>query len=1352
MKYIANRIYFAVLFTVFSLCSIAQTNRLHTTQQGLATSNINSLYIDSHRLTWLAGVGSLGYYDGVSFHYLPLTNHETGQPYFQRVMQIKQIDDTHYWLLTNEGLYEFDLFHLHFNRVLLSEKEDIVHGFSTKKMIEVPGKPNMFIISTEGYGIYYFDGQQKKALKEESLKLQKVVEDGFIVTVATDCSGDIWASTISRQLIRIDAKTLTVKPYNVTDEAKEFLKHATVYNILDVKTRRSIYMATDRGILMYDEKDNQLKLLPGSVGKNFQNLLHTSNGQLLAGTDGLGIFTISTDNSIVPFDLSDDLFDLSLGKVRDMVEDDEGNLVFALLQKGLFVMPHHKKDFRYHAISLTGNGRNTSCITDIAVDSHQNYWIATDGAGVFTTKGLKINSAYPINDGLNSLLVQTIVIDNNSRTWIGSYGGGVQVWDGSRFETPEWCRELSGAQVMKMTHDIHNDIIYAATNGRGVYTINIKTQTCERLNYGENQSSWVSDVYFDDDQILWISEIGQVNGWSKNGKRITIPRDIVSTTPNCVTTAFKGNDKRVLVGTSDGLVIYNPNDGSYTRQLNGRNIQSFVIQNDEAWIASKNSIFVMNPKTYHTDVYTSFGGFFLGEFHNRTATDNKAGNLLFGCDNGILCCTPKAIREPQILKGELIFNNVRIAGHPINYSDSTSYLDSHILYATQINLSHKENTFWVSFCVPNLCTPQQIHYEYMLEGYDKDWVPCELTNIAYYTAIQPGNYTLRVKASIEGEENTVIERSIKVHVDVPWYDTNLAHLIYLLLICLGCYVLYNYYVSRQKQKKELGAALQNEEIKEAKLRMFTSIAHELRSPLTMIISPLQKLITNCKEPDTLKTLRIMQHNSNRLLDIVQQITDIRKIDAGQFKLHFMETDYCQYIAHIGEAFVGATQAKNITLTIENSSSNIFVWIDPTHFEKVITNLLSNAVKFTPEGGKILVRNRVFGNKLEISVYNSGSHIDEEDMRHIYERFYQPDNKSGNYVGSGIGLNLAYELTLLHHGALSARNTEPDGVEFTITLLLGKDHLSSEEASTMTTEKVAVQTTTTPAPIEAPETSTASPEPVQVAARDQEDGTKTVLIVDDDNSICEYLQSELEKDYETIIAHSGNEAWDIVLRHRPDVILTDMMMTDGDGISLIRRVKSNHELDHTPIIMLTGEGNEHIHMESVQLNVEHYLQKPFNIVILKGLIRQVLRVRENLKQHIKRNEVSSDFESIKMESADDLLFERINESIMSHLDNSEFGVQELSEDVGISRVHLNRKMKEKYGISPNIFIRTYRLKQAAYLLVHNKVNVSEVAYRVGFSTHSYFSSSFRDFFGMTPKEFVSCHAEGTNDEALKKLLE
>ncbi|MBQ9363623.1 MAG: response regulator [Bacteroidaceae bacterium] len=1286
--------------------SWGQVVRLYSTKHGLKTNNCHSVDIDSRGFVWVSGFNTLGIFDGTRFQYLPSQTAE-GRPLFQISNGVKEAADNHYWIASSQGLYLLDAYKMDFQRIYLLENEDSIYGCAINSIIDYP-KPDYKLITTDGYSTFLLNTKTMKVDRKLSNMLNDAAQDAFVTSPLIDRHQQLWVSTKIKPLVRIDINGNPKRnPFNNTPKAESILKSSTVTSMLE--TQEGILIGTNHGLLMYDYSKNLLhELSIQTENLNISALLQTADGHILIGTDGRGIWEYSANDqahTITPLYKQIADFDISYSKVMDLKEDHEGNIIAMLLNKGLAIIPTQNNCFHYHAISPLANGKNANCVTSMDIDSQENYWVATDGCGVFRTDGMRLATARPVNEGLHSLLVQDIKIDKHGTPWTASFGGGVQYFANGRWND-DWLKELNQELCMTMYYNPQTDHLLVGTNGQGVFDIDITGHKIKQQTFPFSFNPWISCLLQDTERTLWVgTSSGLVHYNQQSGKHGELKIDGKRINN---ASAIQQDGDNILVACDEGLIIYNIKTQkqqliSAEQGLSCPQIRSIAIGKRNIWMGTRTNIASIDKKSYAVKNYSSFSGYEVGEFHRNSYVIPGHGYILFGGDNGIICFSPKLIDNRKALIRNVYFTGFSTPLH-------TEQLDASIFYAKRIKLKADNGSFNIQFSAMELGDPARIHYDYILEKHEEQWHTDALTPVASYSSLPAGNYTFRVKAYVEDNPTQSTEAQINIVVTPAWYATPWAFLIYTLLACALAYLVFQQFKTRKKQREVLRKTAERDRMKEAKLRLFTSITHELRSPLTMIESPLHQLKKEDQDPNHQQLYDVMQRNCNRLLDIVKQITDIRKIDAGQLTLHMVEQDYVAYADKVFEQFKGVATLKEIQFVVEHTEEKLPMMMDTIHFEKIITNLLSNAFKFTPSGGKVTAWSGVVGGQAELRFYNSGSHFSEEDINHLWERFYQ-GSAGTDASGSGIGLNLVNELVKMHHGTIQVKNLEPNGVEFTLHF---------------------------------PYLNTVQP--------NEQNGRATILLVDDDTEISNYLRSQLEKDYNIITAFSGNSAWKQVLAQRPDVVVTDYRMPDGNGMELCQHIKGSPETDNTPIIMLTGEGDETVQLHSLNLQVDHYLEKPVNIIMLRSAILQVLRVRENMRNKVYRTEMGNELPKPVIENADDKLFGRINEAVKKHLDDSDFSVQQLSDEVGISRVHLNRKMKERYGVSPNVFIRSFRLKQAAYLLANNKVNVSEVAYKVGFSSHSYFTTSFHEYFGMSPKEFITYYSEEENSEALQKLLE
>lgn len=1350
MKYLSTTIrQLAISFLMLLICNVtfAQVSRLYTTQSGLTSSDMYSISIDSKGLVWIAGTSSIDVFDGTKFYNIgKLLNNYDEINAVRRVIEYKE---DKYWLATSNGMYLLDGRTCHLEHKKLSEDEDSIMGYSVNHIIDYP-RPNMKLVSTEGNGLYVFNTETQKTDTTLTRKLRKIAPYPFCSQVFIDDDGYLWCS-VFRQVFRIDLTTMAMTTFETTPDANRILIANNINQIIQSRKTKNIYFATGSGMLVYDYNQRVLRAAANALENPMPitALFEDQNNRILAGTDNHGLWMMMRNETLIPFTNNDPSMNIEFAKVRAFTADKEGNLIIGFAQKGIFVLPHNRNEIGYYSFSPSNNRLNATSVTSIAYDG-QDFWVGTDGCGVFKMEGQRLRSQpQPFGEGLKSSLVQTIAIDKHKTLWVGSYGGGLQCLQGNKFVTPSWLNILSSSFVMMLQYDEQRDLLFVGTNGQGVFVVDIANQSISNLFSTMSFNGWIYSLCYDNNGTLWIGTARGIFAYNidaKKGEEIKFPKSEILM-PQCLTVM----NESLLIGTNKGLISYNIKKGESFDILSNENVKSIEVAEKDIWLTTSKSVIRIDKQSMKSYEYSSFEGFHIGEFHRNAHYLTDSHDILFGGDNGIVRFNAMLMRVPKALTHDISFTGVRINGAPILFDEHNlrTIMNANVIALTELNLSHDQNSVAVSFGAAEYSAPNQVRFLYYLDGYDQDWHKATNDLEANYPNLPPGNYTLHVKAYLENNEQSAIEKTLSIKIRQPWYNTMAAWFLYFIVAFILAYFGYRIYAERKRQKQLLRDAREEENLKEAKLRMFTSIAHELRSPLTMIVSPLSQLMASTTDNGLMAMYNVMKLNCDRLITTVNQITDIRKIDNGQFHLHFSKVNFKDYSKNVFDSFSSYAKAKNINYQIEHQNPNEVLWLDKVHFEKILANILSNAFKFTPKNGRILVRTKgIMADAtewLEVRIYNSGSYISKEDLPHVFERFFQANSAEKETVGSGIGLNLVNELVHLHHGLISVHNMEPDGVEFVMLFPKHKTHLTTEELSPRQDE-------------EAEELQQELYADVGIDTEEEADDEtitktkKTVLVVDDDEGLCKYVAAQISDKYNVIIAHSGNTAWQKILTARPDAIVTDIRMPDGNGIELCKRIKSNPETDNLPIVMLTSENSDLAEITSLNLQVDHFISKPFNILKLKGAIAQGLKVREKMMGKLRRNEVDFDYSEKTIDSADDKLFVRINETLKKNLDDSSFGVNELASLVGISRVHLNRKMKDRYGVSPNSFIRSYRLKQAAYLLINNNVNVSEVAYRVGFSSHSHFSNTFREYFGMTPKEFVTYYTEHPDDETLLKLLE
>ena len=817
----------------------------------------------------------------------------------------------------------------------------------------------------------------------------------------------------------------------------------------------------------------------------------------------------------------------------------------------------------------------------------------------------------------------------------------------------------------------------------------------------------------------------------------------------------------VWIGTGEGLTACDRVRGTtrFYSEADGlpNNVVAAIREAADGtlWVSTAYGLSHLNPASGAFTNYYVYDGLQGNEFHFGAAFRDADGQLLFGGIGGVTLFYPQVVSQKPHAVPPVSFSRLTVQNKEVDYDASreVNILDKHITEATRIDLPYKQNTFSLEFAVLEYTNPRKIRYAYRLDRFDDGWHSVSPSaRIATYTNLPSGRYTLTVKAYFDGNEDDFSSRSIRIRVRPPWYLSPLAFLGYILLLVSGILLLREFLRRRASHKKERKAS----EIKDLKLQMFTNISHEIRTPLTLLMSPLKQMREAEEDPRKKGQYNLMYRNSLRILRLVNQLMDMRKVDEGKMQLHFLETDVVYFIRDIMQSFDDMAVSRNIDLTLEPARAVENLWIDQGNFDKIVFNLLSNAFKHTPDGGKITIG--VSAPKanpgilpedirefVRMDITNSGSRLEAGDQDKIFERFFQSHVLDAK-VGSGVGLSLTKMLVELHHGAIEAYNTS-SGVRFSVYIPVGCAHLSEREMSKTSHHKDLYTKYPTSDDLTR-STEDLAFKPVSDTSDEEVKSRRYLVIVDDDSEIRDYLLNEFRGKYNVKTFPDAASAWADISVQVPDVVVTDLKMEGMDGIELCQKIKHNPGTNHIAVIILTSSADEATQQRSVDCGADRFLSKPLSIDLLKGSIANILQARETLRTKYTGG-VTYDYTDVKV-AAPGALQDRVAEVIKKNLDNSDFGVDDLSREVGMSRVHLNRRLKEVAGISPSALIKSTRMKQAAYLLVHDKVNISEVAYRVGFSTPSYFSSSFRDYFGMTPKEFVAKYIKEDPD-ALEKLF-
>ena len=1371
-----KRLILYVLLATLLYPAHAQTSRLYTSELGLPNSQINRICQDGQDFLWVCTEGGLLRFDGVTFEEFRHDRNNDFSLLSDSVHDFCEDDHGVKWVGTASGLAIFDSEHSRFSRFDLQDSRQPESMQFIGKLVLVPGRTggSLLFVVTGGSGIYVIDTAQQTVLDDKREKIYASVPDEHISAAILDANRRLWIVPDKNGLPTVLNVDSLEPSADVRWEA-ELVKSADALHITALAedpVTHNLLIGSDRGLLIYDNAIGMVRRARGkSAGKAaissllFNNQARPEDGRsFLLGDENGGLLLFDTATEEVRPGILPSMRQTSDNwKATVMFEDNQGNVWLGLYQNGLLVAPKSMFGFSYLGFDKNGiPGQNSACVMSL-YDDGKRLWVGTDGAGLFCTEpGGRQTNYNKDNSGLTNNAVMCVEGDKHGNLWIGTYLDGLFYMDSARKIRlfPEQER-IGTMRIRSLEYDEKRDLLYVGTYGAGLVVIDpVRLRVV--TSAVDEPYLWVSALHLDKSGLLWVGTYNGPYQYEVETGQIVLFR-LENGRPRIYSIATD-EDGAVWFGTGDGLFCADA-DGTILRQYTesdglANNVIRDIVpaQTGNLWISTAGGLSRLNPRTGAITSFHASDGLQSNEFRSGATARSASGLLYFGGTSGVTAFSPRLVDGSGHKVPQVFLARLRELEKDIEYDPnlgSANLIDKHISEATRILVPTGTDLFSLTFSVPEYTNPMRIAYACRLRGFDADWktVPAR-HRTATYTNVPPGHYTFEVKAYFEGMPEEYSMRSIDIQVEAPWYRTGWAYAAYLLLLSAIGYALYRLWRRREQRKQEMKDA----ELKELRLGLFTNLTHEIRTPLTLVMGPLRTLRESEQDPAQKDTYNLMYRNCLRINRLVNQLMDLRKVDAGQMPMHFRRTDLVYFTKDIMKSFFTLAKSKDIHFTIDPAREEEFLWIDQGNFDKIIYNILSNAFKHTPEGGRIhlsisdplpnrgLLRPDV-KEYVEISVFNSGSKIEDSYISRVFERFVQIDPYDAN-TGSGVGLNLAKMLVELHHGTIEAENLD-DGVVFRVRIPAGKDHLTVAELVETTHHKDLYDkmSETTESDHEEEEfmpTEEAKPEKA-VKAR------KNLLVVEDDEETREYLRKLLRGKYNVTVCANGKEAWPVVSTTLPDAVITDLVMPEMNGQELCAKIRQNPSTNHIPVIILTGQDGEKEQEEASESGADKFLSKPVSVSLLMSSIAQVISARETVKGKF-APAMEYDYTGIKMGSADEALMRRIVESIRTHLENPDFDVAALCTDVGISRVHLNRKLKENGNVPPSTLIKSFRMKQAAYLLANNQVNVSEVAYRVGYASHSYFSSTFKDFFGMTPREFVSRYLDNPDDPNLKKLFE
>lgn len=1335
----------------------AQKGIFFNANEQLSSSLVHQVYQDREGLVWVCTENGLNRYDGYNFQVYTSADGLCSD----NVNCVAQDSKNNLYIGTVSGMSVLTNNRIH---PVFHEGSNDQTVFDAYVTCFCTAPDGTLYFGTSGRGIWKVTGERTAKKMYDNI-------DGilFAQKMAFDRSGTLWVATSTNGVFAINGNH--ARKYNIS----ETINHANIV----VDGNDDIYIGIiNGGVYKADRSRRGFKLIPSTANVPVTALMLRKDHNLLVGTNGSGLKLLDTrTGALMPSHIYSNEVDLSKVKVYSITEDRTGNLWLGLLQKGVYMQSPHPNSIYYVGRDQGPlNPIGPSCVMGVFKQRNGTLWVASDQDGLYALndKGELLRHYTPDSSSPKSVpsTVLTMTEDETGRLWIGSFTNGYGWLD---TQTGEYHRAAFSYGKSQSVFDLRmgkGGNLWVGTLGNGLQRFNIMTGKMKEYktdNSGRSKTNCLGNDFIM--QMETDSEgrylfVGTTTGLSCLDLRTGRWDNVLGTNQLLKGSAIRAiryrKDMGLWVGTPLGLyhITLTPGQKSkYTMKhytaangLTDNHVSAIEFDNTkQVWISTSKGLCSLNPATGQFTSYYESDGLQANEYSEGASFHDTEGKMYFGGTMGLSFFNPKQVSHRH-QKLNVTLSQLLVGGEMIKAGDKSGIFeicDTAITAASRFDFGHDDNTITLRFSTLTYSGLKYITYRYSING--GEWITLppgknELT----LSRMPPGDYDFRIEALDNGVPSTAKEFLIVIHN--PWYFTPVAKFVYFLIVLALVFWYLSSVKTRNLERLKLQAHIHAEELNEQKLRSFINLSHEIRTPMTLIMTPLMQLIKEDADSHRQATYDIIRRNAERILHLVNQIMDIRKIDKGQMTMQMRETDIIDFMKDVMNMFRMQATNKQIQMQfLHEGMETLPVWIDRAQFDKVLINLMSNAVKYTPAGGNI--RASITTNTepappysdgkrtstVTLTLFNSGDKIPEESLTRIFERFYQTPSASAQYkTGTGVGLDLARSLVLLHHGSISARNVD-GGVEFIVTLPLGKDHLPQEELATWSDEEQNEKTLQTE--LSEPEEDLQPAAIIRQQPVNNSSRKATVVIVEDDDEIRNYLMTELATTYRTLSFTNGADALPVILREIPHLVISDVMMPNMDGNTLCAKIKSNINTNHIPVILVTANTRDEDKLEGLETGADLYVTKPFNLDILRRNIANLIASRKLMQNKFTGREDRSDtIEEIEIEDADEKLLGRIMDVINANIYNSDLNIEMICSEVGISRVHLHRKMKEMTNQTPHDFIKNLRLKQAARLLTKKGVSVTEVMYRCGFNSSTSFSTMFKRMYGLTPRDYKKEHEE------------
>ncbi len=1258
-----------------------------TMNDGLAANAVRNIVQDEYGFMWFGTDNGLCRYDGTKI--LPYRINELG---VNQYISALLVGDGKLFIGSSKGVFVLTFSDQSIKRLPID-----INSTVTSLALD---KENGLWISTFEQGVWLYTHHTGKAIQYNFNETSGAVAQVFI-----DNSNQVWTITnwgtpIIQRLNRLHNR---FEP--------QILNTKNRYHALRMLQTRDgrIWIGTWENGLMLLHSDGRLEQvlspLQSKVGSHIHTLYELNDECICIGCDD-GIIRYNPSTREWRHLLEDK--SMSARFVYAITSDKEGGLWIGTYYGGVsYISPVGK---RFEALSVE-TGLSGNVISRFCEDKRSRIWIASDDGGLMCYLPSEHRfTKYPHQDLLSRQNVHALCITGDE-LWIGTYTNGVMVLNVEKGNLRQYTQTSD-------PHSLDNPSSYAIYCDRRK---RVWVATMEGLNlFIRAQNNFVRigkigdmtiDMDEDDEGNLWLSTQG--NGlWRyliKQKKLMAYHHEENnehSLPDNQVNCTLVDESGRLWIGTLGGLCLYNKKKDYFKRiplDVPSQNIMSIIEDHGALWLSTERGIVKYDPKQIQR--FTIHDGLVSEQFQPNSGMKASDGRIFFGSTSGLNAFYPYQIKinnmmPPVFITSLEMMNHERrtATGIPFDLSQTK-----------ELTLDYNDaRMLTLSFASLSYCSPGKNQYAYKLEGFDRDWNYVGNQNRATYTNIPSGSYTFRVKATNNDGIWSDKEAALHLVIHPPFWWSWYAKLLYLLLIVAAIWFYVRLRLDRAENRHQ-------REMREARLQFFTMIAHEIRTPVSLIIGPLEKVMKKGSPSDD---LRVIDRNAHRLLELVNQLLDFRKVEQQSLVMHFAPQNICELLQNIGERFAPTFEQGGKHFTIDYPDKGFTAIIDKEAITKVVSNLLTNASKYSKDKVHLSCMVTPDSDYFSIIVSDNGAGIRAEDRRRIFEPFFQAQD---NKPGTGIGLNIVKNIVDMHHGEIAVESEIGIGSTFRVTLPIVQSYVNSVPETSQATHQTALST------------ETYSKKTASIPAN-HSSKAPTMLIVDDSEDMVRFLSNNFCEKYQVITAGDGIEALDKLSKNDINLIISDWMMPRMDGVELCRQVRCHPSTSHIPFVMLTAKTDDDSKVEGMDVGADMYIEKPFSLQYLEACIRNMLEIRRRLIEKFSTHPLEPVTE-IANNPTDNEFLTQMQKLIEENFSNSELNVNFLAEKLNISRSGLFAKIKTLADVTPNEMIQIIRLKRAAELLKENKYSVSEVGYMVGFSSPSYFSKCFQKQFGIRPADYM-----------------